>query len=81
MVKTQPAEQNGSDVKVNPPADITITICVLDRADIARAIAAVAEKREKAGMALRKGDVKRDNTMARAIRLKRLAEELERTNA
>jgi hypothetical protein len=57
------------------PDDVTITICALDRGDFARALAVVAERREKAAHALRPG-IKRDNMMARAIRLKRMAEEL-----
>jgi hypothetical protein len=58
------------------PKDVTITICELDRGDVAQAIRTVAEKREKAGLAFRKGEVKRDNLLARALRLKRTADEL-----
>jgi hypothetical protein len=55
--------------------ETTITVCTVDIPEIARALDAVATKLNKRATDMKHG-VARDNTMARAIRLKRTAETL-----
>jgi hypothetical protein len=52
-----------------------LEISPLDYGDFGRALLKLAELREKAALGLKPG-IKRDNMMARGIRLKRQAEQL-----
>ncbi len=55
--------------------EIKISICAHDRPDFAKALRELAQKRRKRAEGLRPG-MKKDNELARAIRLDRQADEV-----
>ncbi len=55
--------------------DLTITICPVDRVEVGQALVAAAAKLKKGAERIKPG-MKRDNVLARAIRLERMGNEL-----